>query len=38
MEFVLEGMHQNSLLSKTVLLGGRSYGDAFEEIVRSFNG
>ena len=38
MEFVLEGMHQNSLLSKTVRLGGRSYGDAFEDIVRSFNG
>ncbi|MEM7306421.1 MAG: magnesium chelatase [Planctomycetota bacterium] len=37
MEFVLEGLHQGSLLSKENLVGGRVYRDTFEEMVRSFN-
>ncbi len=37
MEFFLEGMHQNALLSRKELVGGRSYRDTFEEMVQSFN-
>ena len=37
MEFVLEGLHQGSLLSKQDLVGGRVYRDTFEEMVQSFN-
>jgi magnesium chelatase subunit I len=37
MEFVLEGLHQCGLVAKQELVGGRSYRDTFEEMVRSFN-
>jgi magnesium chelatase subunit I len=37
MEFVLEGLHQASLVAKEELAGGRVYRDTFEEMVRSFN-
>ena len=37
MEFVVEALHQGSLLAKEELVGGRVYRDAFEEMVRSFN-
>jgi len=34
MEFVLEGLHQSSLLAKDELVGGRSYRDMFEDMVK----
>lgn len=34
MEFVLEGLHQKSLLAKDVAAGGRVFRDMFEEMVR----
>jgi magnesium chelatase subunit I len=34
MEFVLEGLHQSSLLAKHEVLGGRVFKDMFEEMVR----
>ena len=34
MEFVLEGLHQSSLLAKDELSGGRTYRDMFEEMVK----
>ena len=37
MEFTLEGLHQCGLVAKQDLVGGRSYHDTFEEMVRSFN-
>jgi magnesium chelatase subunit I len=37
MEFVLEGLHQASLVAKEEVVGGRVYRDTFEEMVRSFN-
>jgi hypothetical protein len=37
MEFALEGLHQCGLIAKEELVGGRSYRDTFEEMVRSFN-
>ncbi len=37
MEFVLEGLHQSSLLSKEETVDGRIYRDMFEEMVKSFN-
>lgn len=35
MEFVLEGLHQNAMLAREALEGGRVYRDSFEEMVRS---
>jgi len=35
MEFVLEGLHQNSLLSRQELVQGRVYRDPFDEMVRN---
>ncbi|HEX5053846.1 MAG TPA: magnesium chelatase [Planctomycetota bacterium] len=35
MEFVLEGLHQNAMVAREELLGGRVYRDSFEEMVRS---
>ena len=37
MEFVLEGLHQASLVAKEEVVGGRVYRDTFEEMVRSFH-
>jgi magnesium chelatase subunit I len=34
LEFVLEGLHQSSLLAKDELVGGRVFRDMFEEMVR----
>jgi magnesium chelatase subunit I len=34
MEFVLEGLHQSSLLAKDELVGGRVFKDMFEDMVR----
>jgi magnesium chelatase subunit I len=34
MEFVLEGLHQSSLLAKDEIAGGRAYRDMFEDMVR----
>ena len=34
MEFVLEGLHQSSLLAKHEIVGGRVFKDMFEEMVR----
>ncbi|MDZ4771709.1 MAG: magnesium chelatase [Planctomycetota bacterium] len=34
MEFVLEGLHQGSLLAKNEMIGGRSYRDMFEDMVK----
>ncbi len=34
MEFVLEGLHQNSMVAREELVGGRVYRDAFEAMVR----
>ncbi len=34
MEFVLEGLHQSSLLAKDEVAGGRTYRDMFEDMVR----
>ena len=34
MEFVLEGLHQSSLLAKDELAGGRVYRDMFEDMMR----
>jgi len=34
MEFVLEGLHQSSLLAKSEMVGGRSYRDMFEDMVK----
>jgi len=35
MEFVLEGLHQNAMVAREELVGGRVYRDSFEEMVRS---
>jgi magnesium chelatase subunit I len=35
MEFVLEGLHQSSILSKDATLKQVRYGDAFDEMVRN---
>lgn len=35
MEFVLEALHQSSLLAKDEILGGRAYRDMFEDMVRN---
>ncbi len=35
MEFVLEGLHQNAMVAREELLGGRVYRDSFEEMVRN---
>lgn len=35
MEFVLEGLHQNAMVAREELHGGRVYRDTFEEMVRS---
>ena len=37
MEFVLEGLHQEGLVAKEDQVGGKSYRDTFEEMVRSFH-
>jgi magnesium chelatase subunit I len=34
MEFVLEGLHQSSLLAKDEIAGGRVFRDMFEDMVR----
>lgn len=34
MEFVLEGLHQSSLLAKDEVVGGRVFKDMFEDMVR----
>ena len=34
MEFVLEGLHQASLLAKDEVVGGRSFRDMFEDMVK----
>jgi magnesium chelatase subunit I len=34
MEFVLEGLHQCSLLAKDEVIGGRTYRDMFEDMVK----
>lgn len=34
MEFVLEGLHQASLLAKSEVVGGTSYRDMFEDMVK----
>ena len=34
MEFVLEGLHQASLLAKSEAVGGSSYRDMFEDMVK----
>jgi len=34
MELVLEGLHQSSLLAKDEIVGGRTYRDMFEEMVK----
>jgi len=38
MEFVLEGLHQSSLLAKQELVGGRAYRDMLAEMARSLEG
>jgi len=35
MEFILEGLHQSSLLTKKELVDGRVYSDPFDEMVKS---
>jgi magnesium chelatase subunit I len=35
MEFVLEGLHQNAMVAREELMGGRVYRDSFDEMVRS---
>lgn len=35
MEFVLEGLHQNAMVAREELIGGRVYRDSFDEMVRS---
>lgn len=35
MEFVLEALHQSSLLAKDEIVGGRAYRDMFEDMVRN---
>jgi magnesium chelatase subunit I len=35
MEFVLEGLHQSSLLAKDEVIGGRVYRDMFEDMVKN---
>jgi hypothetical protein len=37
MEYLLECLHQNSQLSRQEVVGGRTYSDPFEEMVRNFN-
>ncbi len=34
MEFVLEGLHQCSLLAKDEIAGGKVFRDMFEDMVR----
>jgi magnesium chelatase subunit I len=34
MEFVLDGLHQSSLLARNEVIGGRVYRDMFEEMVK----
>lgn len=34
MEFVLEGLHQHSLLARDEIVGGKSYRDMFEDMMR----
>jgi magnesium chelatase subunit I len=38
MEFVLEGLHQSSLLAKQELVGGRVYRDMLAEMAQSLEG
>ena len=37
MEFLLEALHQNALISRQEVVRGRVYTDPFEEMVRNFN-
>lgn len=37
MEFLLEGLHQASLLTREDLVTGSTYRDSFEDMVRSFH-
>ena len=35
MEFVIDALHQHSLLAKDEVVGGRVYRDMFEDMVRN---
>lgn len=37
MELVLEGLHQNSLLSKDELINSRVYKDPFDDMAKSLD-
>ncbi len=37
MEFILEGLHQHSLLAKDEVIGGKTYRDMFEDMMQQFD-